>query len=884
MEGIDQGFQHQQEPIDIRHEFLDAKRLPALTHGTAFLSQLQLKYPESSLNLIMVSDDPALRLVLTHRDTYFSTVPIVYLGINTVEPEIVTAPNMTGVFEVHNTVETALGALQQTDSEALLVFNDSTETGNANLGGIRQLRAHPQAPETIVFINDATEQTLASALHPYPQDWPILVLGQLRQGHAKGALFSFADTAQILKETLPNPLYAVSTTFMGHGVIGGNVLDPEYHAQQAVNLARQVLTQGEASQIEPITHAKTRWIFDYREIQRFGIHLSDLPPGSKIMYRQPSFYSQYKGLVWMTLGTFMTGLVIILLLVEVIRRRSIAEQLLRENEKRYRDLAEVGASVFWELNPALEFVDVSDEALALNCNRPSQLLGRSLQRIVSENDALDFDYPKFYQVFQTHQPIQDFIFRSQHNGQASTRIFKLSGKPLFDSGGDFAGYRGIQREITQEYELVDTLVYQATHDWLTGLVNRYEFNEHLQSCIDACEQTDVQAVLCYIDLDQFKIVNDTAGHSVGDQLLVEVANIFQAAIRKHDILSRLGGDEFGLILKNCSLPEAQTICSSFLSVLQAYRFPWKNRQFTVGCSIGLVPILKPVGMAIVDLLSRADLACYKAKSLGRGRIYTDVPGDMCLDSDQSVMSYIANLTQYLEEDRFFLVTQKIQSLSLPTPADNHFEVLVRLKDNHQGVISPGCFIPAMEQYGAITILDRWVIETALTQLANVGSETLVSINISGVSLNSEAFLAHTVRILEQSKLPATCLCFEITETAAISHLKEARQFIQILQDLGAKFALDDFGSGFSSFAYLKALPVDFLKIDGSLVKNMLQEPSDLAIVRSVNDIAHMLGMRTIAEFVEDSETLAYLVEMGVDYAQGYGIDKPRPLRYATVSE
>ncbi|MEO0646703.1 MAG: EAL domain-containing protein, partial [Cyanobacteria bacterium J06650_10] len=786
----------------------------------------------------------------------------------------------------------------QTNSPHLIVINDSTETGQANLGEIERLRQHPDAPKDIVIISDATLSDVKSAIKAYPENCPILILGQLRQDSTDGALVSFQQTTQHLREALPNPLYAVATKAVGYGVVGGNVLDPEHHASQAVDLAQQVLTQGHADNIEPITDAKTRWVFDYKELLRFGLDLQDLPQSSKIIRRDPSFYSQYKQLVWLTLGTFSIGVVVILLLIEVIRRRSIAEKLLRENEKRYRDLAETGASVFWELNQDAEFTYVSDEALALNRQQPTQILGRSLHSVVSRDDTLDFDWGEFLQAFYTHQPIQDFIFRRRDRtgtGTRTVRIFKINGKPMFDDSDTFLGYRGIQREITQEYELADTLAYQATHDWLTGLVNRYEFDKCLKKITQAIankeatnnseanHNKDNQAVLCCIDLDQFKIINDTAGHFAGDRLLVDIANIFQTHIRETDILSRLGGDEFGLILTACSVTQAKKICSAIIASLRAYRFEWKRRKFAIGCSIGMVPIPAEWNEQ-ADLLSRADLACYKAKELGRGRLYIDTPGETGLDSDQSVMTHIASLHQSLEEQQFFLVQQKIQPISTNAHSGEHFEVLIRFKDKANTVMSPADFIPAMEQYGVITIIDRWVLETVLKQPTQSNNTDIISVNISGISLSDESFLDYAVQCLQHSRLPATNLCFEITETAAISHLTGAKKFIHTLKEMGAKFALDDFGSGLSSFGYLKALPVDFLKIDGSLVQHMLQEPSDLAIVQCINDIAHMLGMQTIAEFVEDQKTLDCLRQLGVDYAQGYGIEKPRRLRQVVEAD
>ena len=571
----------------------------------------------------------------------------------------------------------------------------------------------------------------------------------------------------------------------------------------------------------------------------------------------------------------MTALLIILLLMEVIRRREIEEKLLRENERRYKDLAEAGANIFWELDANLSFIYLSGDTQAFSEKEPKELLGKSFQSVVVDDPRIDFDWDIFLQLFQSHQTIQDFVFRV-HEGHEALRLFKLSGKPILGFDKALLGYRGILREITKEYQISETLAYQATYDWLTGLVNRYSFNDHLQEIIQHCQSSGLQAVLCYLDLDQFKILNDTAGHHAGDQLLIELSDVIRASMRESDILGRLGGDEFGLIIEGCSLHTARELCETIISDIQAYHFHWQDLQFSVGCSIGVVPILNnSVDMA--DLLSRADLACYKAKDLGRGRVYIDTPGDLDLTSDQSVMTRIANLTQSIEENHFFLVKQKIQALASPRSAVEHFEVLLRFRDHTNTIVSPGEFIPAMERYGVISIIDRWVLKTVLNQLQNDTSDAVFSINISGVSLSDERFLEHAIHLIHESQILGKHLCFEITETAAISHLKDAQNFIKTMKELGVKFALDDFGSGVASFGYLKTLPVDFLKIDGSLVKDIVRESSNFAIVQFVNELAHMMGMQTIAEFVEDAITLDYLKDLGIDYAQGYHIGKPLPL-------
>lgn len=881
--GINQGLQEDSEDVEIFHEFLNAKQHPNLPHGEAFLQQLRLKYQEQPLDLIIVSDDPGLRLLLEHREQYFDNLPIVFLGINKVEPEILSVPNMTGVFEKHSTTETALGALEQTKADHLIVLNDSTETGQANLGGIDELRRHPQAPQEIIILNDITPENVESVFEKYPRHWPVLVLGQLRQDSAEGSLLGFSETAQTLRRKLPNPLYAEASLFLGHGVVGGKILDSEHHAYQAVDLAQQILGGEAADQIEPIVNAKNLWFFDFRELQRFRFKTGSLPEGSQIINELPPFYQRYEHLVWLTFGSFLIALLIILLLVEIIRRRVAEEKILRDNEQRYKDLSEAGASIFWELDSDLRFTYISGDTQALNGQKATQLLGQSLYEIVESDARFDFDWKAFLKAVQTKQSIQDFIFRTQQSGNA-IRIFKLNGKPIRDRANVFRGHRGIIREITKEYHLAETLAYQATYDSLTGLLNRCEFDNRLQRTIQHCYHSAHQAVLCYLDLDQFKVVNDTAGHLIGDQLLIEISQIIHSSIRTSDVLGRLGGDEFGLILEDCPLEDAKVICESLVETIQAYRFQWQDRQFNVGCSIGIAPIPGD-SMNAVELLSQADLACYKAKDSGRGRIYVATPDNPDLSSDRTQMAYIANISQAIEEDRFYLVQQKIQALSKSSHSSEHFEVLIRFRDSTNQIVSPGKLIPAAERYGVIGILDRWVLETVLDRVLKqktaTGKNVLISINLSGVSLSDERFLKHAKELVFQAGMLASCLCFEITETAAISHWSEATQFIHQMRGLGVKFALDDFGSGLSSFGYLRKLPVDFLKIDGSLIKNILQEPHNLAIVQLINHIAHMMDMQTIAEFVEDEATLTCLRNIGIDHAQGYGIAKPKLLQLAT---
>lgn len=456
------------------------------------------------------------------------------------------------------------------------------------------------------------------------------------------------------------------------------------------------------------------------------------------------------------------------------------------------------------------------------------------------------------------------------------RIFKLNGKLIIDESQLFQGYRGIQRDITEEYFLTKKIAYQAAYDSLTNLLNRTEFDGRLQEAVYLAKEDNTNCVLCYLDLDQFKLVNDTAGHMVGDQLLTELAHLLKQQIRPNDVLGRLGGDEFGLLMQDCLLLEAQAFCERLVATVQNFRFQWQDSQFRVGVSVGIVAF-SDASYSAEELLSRADLACYKAKDAGRGRVYAANQNDRELDHYQLQMAHIADIPQAIEENRLFLVKQPIQLIGQPSTQYRHYEILLRLKDGKNNIIGPGLFIPAAERYGVIGLIDQWVLENTLKQYHQAGlKDTVVSINLSGASINDERAMAAVIALVTESNVPPSNICIEITETATIAQLDQALRFIESLKEIGVKFALDDFGSGVSSLSYLKSLPVDYLKIDGSLVKNIAVVESDREIIYLINELAHKRGMKTIAEFVENEQILEQLRIIGVDYAQGYGIGKPEP--------
>jgi diguanylate cyclase (GGDEF)-like protein len=437
------------------------------------------------------------------------------------------------------------------------------------------------------------------------------------------------------------------------------------------------------------------------------------------------------------------------------------------------------------------------------------------------------------------------------------------------------------KQFTQERKLRKQLSYQASHDALTGLINRFEFENHLKRALQSAQQSGATHAMLYIDLDQFKVVNDTCGHVAGDELLRQLATVLQKRIRGQDTLVRLGGDEFGVLLEDCAPENTTVVANSLLNIVQEFRFVWEDKSFVIGASIGVVVVDKD-SKSIADIMSAADAACYSAKDAGRNRIHVFGRHDTTIIDRYGEMQWVTRINEALERDRFQLFCQQIIPVS---DADGSqpglIEILVRMQDENGKLVPPGAFIPAAERFNLMTSLDRWVVKTTFAWLSGNMHFTArldkCSINLSGQSISDAQFLDYLLDLLSETAVPAEKICFEITETAAITNLSKATQFISMLKEMGCSFALDDFGSGLSSFAYLKNLPVDYLKIDGSFVKDIVDDPIDAAMVRSINEIGHVMGKQTIAEFVENEQILEMLQQIGVDYAQGYGIDKPKPL-------
>jgi diguanylate cyclase (GGDEF)-like protein len=425
------------------------------------------------------------------------------------------------------------------------------------------------------------------------------------------------------------------------------------------------------------------------------------------------------------------------------------------------------------------------------------------------------------------------------------------------------------------------LVYQASHDALTGLINRREFEQRLERTLLSALQQGREHALCYMDLDQFKVINDSCGHAAGDELLRQLALLLKGNLRERDTLARLGGDEFALLLENCSIADALEVADTFRAEVQRFRFKWGDRIFSIGMSVGMVAINRDSGTA-ASLMSAADAACYVAKDRGRNQIHLYESRDSDLVRHRGEMQWVTRIQRALEEQRLRLSWQEIRRTDGAADSLRHVELLLRMVDDDGSEILPMAFIPAAERYSIMPALDSWVIEETLhlcQRCLTSGCEVqcLLAVNLSGASLKDPEFRRMLLERLQENPVLGPHLCFEITETAAIGNLAVVNGFIDAMRGFGCSFALDDFGSGLSSFMYLKNLRVDYLKIDGAFVRDIASNAIDRSMVEAIHRIGHQMGLQTVAEYVESEQILALLRQIGVDYVQGSSIHRPEPL-------
>ncbi len=459
-------------------------------------------------------------------------------------------------------------------------------------------------------------------------------------------------------------------------------------------------------------------------------------------------------------------------------------------------------------------------------------------------------------------------------------VIEDSAAPIIDRNGIVVGAVMVFYDVSLIHRIPHLLSYHAAHDALTGLINRREFERRLSELLVQAKRSHQQHAMAYLDLDQFKLVNDTCGHAVGDRLLSQITYLLKEKVRDSDTLARLGGDEFGLLLENCSLERALHITEGLLGTVKDFRFVWQGYSFDIGVSIGLVPISED-SVSPAEVLSEADAACFTAKEKGRNRVQVYQPGDMEMARRHGEMQWVSRLHKALDENRFRLHCQTIAPLN--GDLAKHGEVLLRLEDEGGSLVPPMAFLPAAERYNLMPAIDRWVINAALAAIGEYlrkqqdPPRLMCNINLSGASLGEPGLQDYIDEQFALHQVPPETICFEITESVAIANLERAATLMHALRQKGCRFALDDFGSGLSSFAYLKTLPVDYLKIDGVFVKDVVHDPVARAMVQAIHTVGHVMGIKTVAEYVENEQILDVLRDIGVDYAQGYGIGHPRPM-------
>jgi len=572
--------------------------------------------------------------------------------------------------------------------------------------------------------------------------------------------------------------------------------------------------------------------------------------------------------------------------LDITERKLYEEALFREKESAQITLQSIGDGVITtDAKGVIDYLNPVAEALTGWRLEDSQ--GRAIEEIFRafhEETCEPLENPLAVAIRRTRsiKSVRPMLLIRRDGNEI---YVESTASPIRDGSGAVSGGVLVFHDVSEARELNRRLSYHASHDVLTGLVNRREFENRMERALKSAKARETSYALCCLDLDQFKIVNDTCGHSAGDALLGQVGALLKSKVRWRDTLARLGGDEFGILLESCSLDEAMRTAEALREAVRNFKFTWEERTFRLGASIGVVPISAD-NADVASVLSAADSACQAAKEAGRNRVHSFEENDIDLMRRRREMQWAARINNALEEGRFEMFRQTILPLqTVETGA--HYELLLRMRDEAGKIVAPDQFMTAAERYGITPSIDRWVIENAFRWLVSEADEreklTMCSINLSGQSLGDDKFLPYVIDQFHRSGLDASKICFEITETAAIASFSQANRFIQALKELGCKFALDDFGTGLSSFGYLKHFPVDYLKIDGSFVKEILHDPIDREMVRSINEIGHLTGKQTIAEFAENQEIINMLQSLGVDYAQGYGVSQPQRVLKAANS-
>jgi len=599
------------------------------------------------------------------------------------------------------------------------------------------------------------------------------------------------------------------------------------------------------------------WLREYRHLKKGGTY-ADVIDRAYIIYDRDGQPARMIGVI-----------------IDITARKK-AEWAIKESETRFQALYDDSPSMFFTLAPDGTIISANKFGAQHLGYTVSDLVGKSILDLCTPDDkpvildkiisCVNFPRDVYRCEIGIVHKFHDIIWV-----RATLRMIRYSKSDL--------SVLVTCEDISETRLLSEQLEHQAKHDALTGLINRTEFERRLRRIINSESEED--HALCYLDLDQFKVINDTCGHIAGDELIRQVSDLLSNIVRRRDTLARLGGDEFAVLMEHCTLTQATRVAKDLLKAVEGLRFVWEGKRFGLGVSIGVVPI--DIGKGSVnDILSLADAACYAAKDAGRNRMHVSQVDDAELSRRRGEMQWVARINNALEDNKYCLAAQEIRHIGKGGGHHGkHYELLVRMRGDNGEIIPPGAFLPAAERYNLSVKIDRWVVTTIFRWLTQNPQELaaleLCSINLSGHTLGENAFLKMLLHEFGSGNIPPGKICFEITETAAVANLRDAVQFIHELKKIGCLFSLDDFGTGLSSFNYLKTLPVDFLKIDGSFVREVHKNSIDFTMVRSINDLCKVMGKKTIAEFVENAEILDILADLGVDYAQGYAIGMPELL-------
>jgi diguanylate cyclase (GGDEF)-like protein/PAS domain S-box-containing protein len=568
---------------------------------------------------------------------------------------------------------------------------------------------------------------------------------------------------------------------------------------------------------------------------------------------------------------------------DITHRKSLETSLGRGKLQARITLESIGEGVITtDRNGAIDYMNEAAEQL-VGCTRSAGIGKRLLDLIslVDEIDRSSLGDPVAKCLSERRRVNlgrRAFLLSKQAEREFST---ELTASPIRGPDGQVAGCVVIFHDVSELRGLAREMSYQASHDALTGLVNRAEFERRLETALDSARGEGVGHVVCYLDLDRFKIVNDTGGHIAGDNLLREIGALLKQRVRDSDTVARVGGDEFAMLLAGCPLDKARQIADDVVQAVAGHQFAWQDRVFDVGVSVGLVEVGKDSGSA-ESVLSAADSACYIAKQQGRGRTHVYSTRDEIMARERGEIQWLQRLQRALKENGFELYVQPIVAMGGRNRSGPAAEVLLRMRDEQGGMILPVHFLASAERYQLMSHIDRWVVQTTLSAIAggapHLPAGRTCNINLSAQTLGDDDFLEFVVDVLDHTGVSPERICFEVRESAVVSQLDQAQRFINVLHGIGCRFALDNFGSGIGSFANLKNLSLDYLKIDGTYTRNLETDGVNREMVAAMVKLARTLDFQVVAEQVEDQTAFEALRELGVDFVQGYAVEKPRPLQ------